>query len=101
MIGCMRLPSQLSGGEQQRVSIARAMVNNPSLLIADEPTGNLDPENSWDIMYLLDEINSRGTTIVMATHDKEIVNTMRKRVIAIEQGVIVRDEEQGEYIYED
>lgn len=95
------LPSQLSGGEQQRVSIARAMVNNPSLLIADEPTGNLDPENSWDVMYLLDEINSRGTTIVMATHDKEIVNTMRKRVIAIEQGVIVRDEEQGEYIYED
>lgn len=95
------LPSQLSGGEQQRVSIARAMVNNPSLLICDEPTGNLDPENSWDIMYLLDEINSRGTTIVMATHDKEIVNTMRKRVIAIEQGVIVRDEEQGEYIYED
>jgi cell division transport system ATP-binding protein len=83
------------------VSIARAMVNNPSFLIADEPTGNLDPENSWDIMYLLEEINSRGTTVVMATHNKEIVNTMRKRVIAVEQGVIVRDEEQGEYGYED
>src|SRR5690606_29133235 len=75
------LPSQLSGGEQQRVSIARAIVNNPGFLIADEPTGNLDPENSWDIMYLLEEINARGTTVVMATHNKEIVNTMRKRVI--------------------
>lgn len=95
------LPSQLSGGEQQRVSIARAIVNNPSFLIADEPTGNLDPETSWDIMYLLQEINNRGTTIVMATHNKEIVNTMRQRVIAIEQGVIVRDELQGEYGYED
>ncbi|MFS8512259.1 MAG: cell division ATP-binding protein FtsE [Planifilum fulgidum] len=95
------LPSQLSGGEQQRVSIARAIVNNPGFLIADEPTGNLDPENSWDIMYLLEEINARGTTVVMATHNKEIVNTMRKRVIAIENGVIVRDEDQGEYGYED
>jgi len=95
------LPSQLSGGEQQRVSIARAIVNNPGFLIADEPTGNLDPENSWDIMYLLEEINARGTTVVMATHNKEIVNTIRKRVIAIENGVIVRDEEQGEYGYED
>lgn len=95
------LPSQLSGGEQQRVSIARAIVNNPGFLIADEPTGNLDPENSWDIMYLLEEINSRGTTVVMATHNKEIVNTMRKRVIAIENGMIVRDEDQGEYGYED
>lgn len=94
------LPSQLSGGEQQRVSIARAMVNNPSFIIADEPTGNLDPENSWDIMYLLEEINARGTTVVMATHNREIVNTMRKRVIAVEQGVIVRDEQQGEYGYE-
>ncbi|SMO65574.1 cell division ATP-binding protein FtsE [Melghirimyces algeriensis] len=94
-------PSQLSGGEQQRVSIARAMVNNPNFLIADEPTGNLDPENSWDIMYLLEEINARGTTVVMATHNREIVNTMRKRVIAIEQGVIVRDEQGGEYGYED
>lgn len=95
------LPSQLSGGEQQRVAIARAIVNNPTFIIADEPTGNLDPENSWDIMYLLEEINSRGTTIVMATHNKEIVNTLRQRVIAIEQGVIVRDEEGGEYGYED
>ncbi|MDR6225603.1 cell division ATP-binding protein FtsE [Desmospora profundinema] len=95
------LPSQLSGGEQQRVSIARAMVNNPNFIIADEPTGNLDPENSWDIMYLLEEINTRGTTVVMATHNKEIVNTMRKRVIAVEQGIIVRDEQQGEYGYED
>jgi cell division transport system ATP-binding protein len=95
------LPSQLSGGEQQRVSIARAIVNNPSFIIADEPTGNLDPENSWDVMYLLEEINKRGTTVVMATHNKEIVNTMRQRVIAIEQGQIVRDEEEGEYGYED
>lgn len=95
------LPSQLSGGEQQRVSIARAIVNNPGFIIADEPTGNLDPENSWDIMYLLEEINMRGTTVVMATHNKEIVNTMRQRVIAIEQGKIVRDEQGGEYGYED
>ncbi|WP_044641275.1 cell division ATP-binding protein FtsE [Risungbinella massiliensis] len=95
------LPSQLSGGEQQRVSIARAIVNNPSFIIADEPTGNLDPENSWDVMYLLEEINKRGTTVVMATHNKEIVNTMRQRVIAIEQGIVVRDELRGEYGYED
>lgn len=95
------LPSQLSGGEQQRVSIARALVNSPSFIIADEPTGNLDPENSWDIWYLLDEINKLGTTIVMATHNAEIVNTERRRVIAIEQGRIVRDEQWGEYGYED
>ncbi|WP_055106016.1 cell division ATP-binding protein FtsE [Paenibacillus ihumii] len=95
-----RDPSQLSGGEQQRVAIARAIVNNPSVIIADEPTGNLDPETSWEIMQLLDEINFRGTTIVMATHNKEIVNNMRKRVIAIEQGHIVRDEQRGEYGYE-
>lgn len=95
------LPSQLSGGEQQRVSIARAIVNNPGFIIADEPTGNLDPENSWDVMYLLEEINKHGTTVVMATHNKEIVNTLRQRVIAIEQGVIVRDEQGGEYGYED
>lgn len=93
-------PSQLSGGEQQRVSIARAIVNNPSVIIADEPTGNLDPETSLGIMRLLEEINFRGTTIVMATHNKEIVNTMRKRVIAIEQGSIVRDEVRGDYGYE-
>ncbi|NBI27756.1 cell division ATP-binding protein FtsE [Chengkuizengella marina] len=93
-------PSQLSGGEQQRVAIARAIVNNPSLIIADEPTGNLDPETSWGIMELLEEINFRGTTIIMATHNKDIVNKMRKRVIAIEDGVVVRDEERGEYGYE-
>lgn len=94
-------PSQLSGGEQQRVSIARAIVNNPGLIIADEPTGNLDPENSWDVMYLLEEINKNGTTVVMATHNREVVNTLRQRVIAIEQGIIVRDEQGGEYGYED
>ncbi|WP_028551027.1 cell division ATP-binding protein FtsE [Paenibacillus sp. UNC451MF] len=95
------LPTQLSGGEQQRVAIARAIVNNPGVIIADEPTGNLDPETSWDIMKLMEEINFRGTTIIMATHNKEIVNTMRKRVLAIEQGQIVRDEVRGEYGYED
>lgn len=95
------LPTQMSGGEQQRVAIARAIVNNPSVIIADEPTGNLDPETSWGIMRLLEEINFRGTTIVMATHNREIVNTMRKRVIAIEKGMIARDEVRGEYGYED
>ncbi|TVX96084.1 cell division ATP-binding protein FtsE [Cohnella terricola] len=94
------LPAQLSGGEQQRIAIARAIVNNPSVIVADEPTGNLDPETSWGIMNLLEEINFRGTTIVMATHNKEIVNTMRKRVIAIENGSIVRDQQRGEYGYE-
>jgi len=94
-------PNQLSGGEQQRVAIARAIVNNPAVIVADEPTGNLDPDTSWDIMRLLEEINFRGTTIVMATHNKEIVNTMRKRVIAIESGLIVRDQYRGEYGYED
>ncbi|WP_027087282.1 cell division ATP-binding protein FtsE [Cohnella panacarvi] len=94
------LPAQLSGGEQQRVAIARAIVNNPAVIVADEPTGNLDPETSWGIMKLLEEINFRGTTIVMATHNKEIVNTLRKRVIAIERGSIVRDEVRGEYGYE-
>ncbi len=94
-------PNQLSGGEQQRVAIARAIVNNPSVIVADEPTGNLDPDTSWGIMRLLEEINFRGATIVMATHNKEIVNTMRKRVIAIEDGHIVRDEPKGEYGYED
>ena len=95
------LPTQMSGGEQQRVAIARAIVNNPSVIIADEPTGNLDPETSWGIMRLMEEINFRGTTIVMATHNKEIVNSMRKRVIAIEKGTIARDEVRGEYGYED
>ncbi|MFC5401703.1 cell division ATP-binding protein FtsE [Cohnella soli] len=94
------LPAQLSGGEQQRVAIARAIVNNPAVIVADEPTGNLDPETSWGIMNLLEEINFRGTTIVMATHNKEIVNTLRKRVIAIERGSIVRDQLRGDYGYE-
>ena len=94
-------PNQLSGGEQQRVAIARAIVNNPVVVIADEPTGNLDPETSWDIMKIFERINKSGTTIVMATHDKTIVDTMRKRVIAIEQGRIVRDQVKGVYGYED
>ena len=94
------LPSELSGGEQQRVAIARAIVNQPKLLIADEPTGNLDPETAWEIMAILEEINRRGTTVVMATHNKEIVNTMKKRVIAIEGGRVVRDEVRGTYGYE-
>lgn len=94
-------PTQLSGGEQQRVSIARAIVNNPGVIIADEPTGNLDPETSNGIMKLMEEINFRGTTIIMATHNKDIVNNMRKRVIAIERGTIVRDQLRGDYGYED
>jgi len=93
-------PNELSGGEQQRVSIARSIVNVPKVVIADEPTGNLDPETSWEIMNLFEEINARGTTIVMATHNREIVNTIRRRVIAIEGGLIVRDEHGGEYGYE-
>ena len=93
-------PSQLSGGEQQRVAIARAIVNQPSVVIADEPTGNLDPDNSWEIMNIFKRINEAGTTIVMATHDKTIVDTMKKRVIAIENGQIIRDEEEGGYGYE-
>ena len=93
-------PSQLSGGEQQRVAIARAIVNDPAILIADEPTGNLDPETSWDIMDIFKRINAAGTTIVMATHDKNIVDTMQRRVVAIEDGKIVRDEQRGGYGYE-
>ena len=94
-------PSQLSGGEQQRVAIARAIVNDPAILIADEPTGNLDPETSWDIMDIFKRINAAGTTIVMATHDKNIVDTMQRRVVAIEDGKLVRDEQRGGYGYED
>ncbi|PAB58771.1 cell division ATP-binding protein FtsE [Anaeromicrobium sediminis] len=94
-------PHQLSGGEQQRVSIARAIVNNPSLLIADEPTGNLDPETAWEIMRLLRQINRRGTTVLMATHAKDIVDMMKLRVVAIEGGNIVRDDMKGVYGYED
>ncbi len=93
-------PSELSGGEQQRVSIARSIVNNPRLVIADEPTGNLDPETSKDIMDIFERINASGTTIVMATHNREIVDTIKHRVIAIENGIIVRDEQRGEYGYE-
>ena len=93
-------PNELSGGEQQRIAIARAIVNDPILVIADEPTGNLDPETSWEIMEIFKEINATGTTIVMATHDKEIVDSMAKRVIAIENGHIVRDEMNGGYGYE-
>lgn len=94
-------PAELSGGEQQRVAIARAIVNTPKVLIADEPTGNLDPENSWEIMKLLDKINTQGTTVVMATHNSTIVNTIRHRVIAIEHGRIIRDQAEGEYGYDD
>lgn len=93
-------PNELSGGEQQRVSIARSIVNTPKVMIADEPTGNLDPDTSWDIMRLFEEINNRGTTIIMATHNREIVNTIRHRVIAIEGGLIVRDVAGGDYGYE-
>ena len=93
-------PNELSGGEQQRIAIARAIVNDPVFVIADEPTGNLDPETSWDIMEFFKEINATGTTIVMATHDKEVVDAMGKRVIAIEKGRIVRDEKEGVYGYE-
>lgn len=94
------LPKQLSGGEQQRVALARALVNNPSIILADEPTGNLDPKNSRDIMKLLTEINERGTTVVVVTHDREMVNMMQKRVIAMKKGVIVSDEQNAGYDYE-
>ena len=90
-------PNELSGGEQQRVALARALVNNPSMLIADEPTGNLDPDTAWDIMRLLNEINLRGTTLVVATHAKDIVDKMKKRVIQIEDGHIIRDDKKGGY----
>lgn len=92
---------ELSGGEQQRVALARALVNQPSILLADEPTGNLDPKNSWEIMKLLEEINESGTTVVVVTHNREIVNSMQKRVITMKKGVIVSDEEKGGYIDED
>ena len=91
------LPDELSGGEQQRVSIARAFVNHPPLLICDEPTGNLDPDTSVGIMQLLYRINRTGTTVVMATHDREMVDKMRRRVIALEDGIVVRDERRGGY----
>ncbi len=93
--------NQLSGGEQQRVALARALVNKPSILLADEPTGNLDPKNSWEIMTLLEEINQKGTTVLVVTHNREIVNAMHKRVVTMKRGVIISDEEGGEYKDED
>ena len=90
--------NQLSGGEQQRVALARALVNRPTILLADEPTGNLDPKNSLEIMKLLEEINERGTTVLVVTHNREIVNSFRKRVITMRKGVIVSDEEEGGYL---
>ncbi len=89
------MPQELSGGEQQRVALARALVNNPMILLADEPTGNLDPQNSWEIMSLLDEINRRGTTVVVVTHNREIVDQMQKRVISMQNGVIIEDKKGG------
>ena len=93
-------PNELSGGEQQRVALARALVNNPSMLIADEPTGNLDPDTAWDIMNLLNDINMRGTTVVVATHAKDIVDKMKKRVILLDSGRILKDYEKGTYVHE-
>lgn len=95
------LPKQLSGGEQQRVAIARALINNPAILLADEPTGNLDPDTTWEIMKLLERINENGTTILMVTHNREIVDAMKKRVVTMKKGVIVSDEERGGYGNED
>lgn len=96
---CDSFPSQLSGGEQQRAAIARALINYPTVLIADEPTGNLDPTTSWDIIQLLEQINVRGTTILCATHDSQVVDRMKKRVIQLEAGRVVRDENKGTYQY--
>ncbi len=93
-----RLPHELSGGEQQRVAIARAMVNKPAVLLADEPTGNLDPQTSHEIVAILDRINRTGTTVVMATHDTYIVDTFQKRVVQLRDGVVVRDQARGEYV---
>lgn len=94
-------PKQLSGGEQQRVAMARALINKPPILLCDEPTGNLDPKNSWEIMKLLEQINKRGTTVLVVTHNREIVNEMQKRVVTMKKGIIVSDEEKGGYIDED
>lgn len=92
-------PEELSGGEQQRVALARALINNPVILLADEPTGNLDPKNSWEIMHLLEEINRRGTTVVVVTHNHEVVDMMQKRVITLKNGRIISDEQKGGYVY--
>lgn len=92
---------QLSGGEQQRVALARALVNKPDILLADEPTGNLDPGNSWEIMKLMEHVNENGTTVVVVTHNREIVNAMHKRVITMHKGVIIEDEQQGRYLSDD
>ncbi len=94
---CDSFPHQMSGGEQQRAAIARALVNNPTLLIADEPTGNLDPDTSWEIMQLLDQINIRGATVMVATHDSQIVDRMKKRVIRLDAGYLIHDEHKGTY----
>ena len=93
-------PKQLSGGEQQRVAMARALINKPPILLCDEPTGNLDPKNSWEIMKLLEQINKRGTIVIVVTHNREIVNEMQKRVITLKKGVVISDEEKGGYIDE-
>ena len=92
--------TELSGGEQQRVAIARALVNRPDILLADEPTGNLDPQTALDIMKLLESINDRGTTVLVVTHNKDVVNKLKKRVVTMKKGVIVSDEQEGEYRYE-
>ncbi|MCQ2418813.1 MAG: cell division ATP-binding protein FtsE [Clostridia bacterium] len=95
-----RLPNELSGGEQQRVAIARALINNPSMIIADEPTGNLDPQRSYEIMMLLEQINALGTTVMVVTHEKELVNRFTKRVVAIDEGKVISDGMDGYYTYE-
>ena len=94
---CDSFPHQMSGGEQQRAAIARALINHPTVLVADEPTGNLDPDTSWEIIQLLEQINVRGTTMLVATHDSQIVDRMKKRVIQLESGNIIRDENKGMY----
>lgn len=91
-------PHELSGGEKQRVAIARAIVSRPDVVIADEPTGNLDPLNTWDIIRLLEKINDLGTTVILATHDKEIINSLERRVVTLEKGKVVRDEQRGRYV---